>query len=92
MDNKKLLRDLSPVIALALIWGVFAALSPHFLTPRNLSMLMIELSTTALLALGMFMIILTGHIDLSVGSGVGLIGGVASVLMFTNPVLVAIAA
>ena len=81
MDNKKLLRDLSPVIALALIWGVFAALSPHFLTPRNLSMLMIELSTTALLALGMFMIILTGHIDLSVGSGVGLIGGVASVLI-----------
>ena len=52
MENKKLLRDLSPVIALALIWGVFAALTPHFLTPRNLSMLMIELSTTALLALG----------------------------------------
>jgi len=45
-------------------------------------MLMIELSTTAVLALGMFLIILPGHIDLSVGSGVGLIGGVASVLVF----------
>lgn len=84
MDNKKLMRDLSPVIALALIWGVFATLSPHFLTPRNLSMLMIELSTTALLALGMFLIILTGHIDLSVGSGVGLVGGVASVLIILH--------
>lgn len=81
MENKKLLRDLSPVIALALIWGAFAALSPHFLTPRNLSMLMIELSTTALLALGMFLVILPGHIDLSAGSGVGLIGGIASVLI-----------
>lgn len=84
MENKKLLRDLSPVIALALIWGVFATLSPHFLTPRNLSMLMIELSTTALLALGMFLIILPGHIDLSAGSGVGLIGGVASVLIIQH--------
>ena len=84
MENKKLLRDLSPVIALALIWGVFAALSPHFLTPRNLSMLMIELSTTALLALGMFLIILPGHIDLSAGSGVGLIGGIASVLIIQH--------
>lgn len=84
MENKKLLRDLSPVIALALIWGVFATLSPHFLTPRNLSMLMIELSTTALLALGMFLIILPGHIDLSAGSGVGLIGGIASVLIIQH--------
>ena len=81
METKKIMRDFSPVIALAIIWVVFAALSPHFLTPRNLSMLMIELSTTALLALGMFLIILPGHIDLSVGSGVGLIGGIASVLI-----------
>ncbi len=94
METKKLLRDLSPAIALALIWGVFAVLTPHFLTPRNLSMLMIELSTTALLALGMFLIILPGHIDLSVGSGAGLIGGVASVLVFHHawPAPVALAA
>jgi len=62
--------------------GAFTLLSPAFLSPRNLSMLVIELSTTALLALGMLLVILPGHIDLSVGSGVGLIGGVASVLVF----------
>ncbi|MBI5202839.1 MAG: ATPase [Elusimicrobia bacterium] len=45
-------------------------------------MLAIELSVTAVLALGMFLIILTGQIDLSAGSGVGLIGGIASVLVF----------
>jgi D-xylose transport system permease protein len=81
-DTRRALRDLSPVIALALIWGAFALVSPEFLSPRNLSMLVIELSTTALLALGMLLVILPGHIDLSVGSGVGLIGGIASVLVF----------
>lgn len=74
-------RDLSAALALGAIVAVFAALSPEFLGARNLSMLAIELSTTAILALGMFCVILPGHIDLSVGSGVGLIGGVASVLV-----------
>lgn len=84
METKKMLREFSTVIALAAIWGVFAFLSPAFLSPRNLSMLMIEVSTTALLSLGMLLIILPGHIDLSVGSGVGLIGGIASVLVFVH--------
>lgn len=68
-------------LALAAILGVFAALAPDFLGARNLSMLAIELSTTAMLALGMFAVILPGHIDLSAGSGVGLVGGVAAVLI-----------
>ena len=77
-------RDLSLLLALALIGGFFAAASPRFLSPRNLSMLVIELSTTATLALGMLLVILPGQIDLSAGSGAGLIGGVASVLVFRH--------
>src|SRR5258708_3548667 len=50
--------------------------------PRNLTQLFIEFSIVATLALGMFMVILTGQIDLSVGSGVGLIGGISAVLVF----------
>ncbi len=73
--------DVPRVLALAAIVAVFAALSPDFLGARNLSMLAIELSITAILALGMFLVILPGHIDLSAGSGVGLIGGVAAVLI-----------
>jgi D-xylose transport system permease protein len=64
------------------IWGLFALLNPQFLGPRNLSMLMIELSVTATLAVGMLLVILPGHIDLSAGSGVGLLGGLAAVLVF----------
>jgi D-xylose transport system permease protein len=59
-------------------------MSPQFLGARNLSLLSIELSVTATLALGMLLVLLPGMIDLSVGSGVGLIGGIASVLVFKH--------
>lgn len=80
-QDKIAARDVSSALALAAIVATFAVLSPDFLGARNLSMLAIELSTTAILALGMFCVILPGHIDLSAGSGVGLIGGVAAVLI-----------
>jgi len=59
------------LIALLLIWIFFTAWSPSFISARNLSQLAVELSITATLALGMLLIIVPGHIDLSVGSGVG---------------------
>ena len=49
-------------------------------------MLSIELAVTATLALGMLLVLLPGMIDLSVGSGVGLIGGIASVLVFEHQI------
>lgn len=82
MKNVKSIRDFSILIALVCSWIFFAVASPAFLGARNLSMLTIEFSITSILALGMLVIILTGNIDLSVGSGVGLIGGIASVLVF----------
>ncbi|MGI8430919.1 MAG: sugar ABC transporter permease [Chthoniobacterales bacterium] len=84
MSPRKTFRDFSLLLALLVICGVFAAVSPQFLGARNLSLLMTELSITATLALGMLLIILPGHIDLSVGSGVGLLGGIASVLVFEH--------
>ncbi|MGH7938832.1 MAG: sugar ABC transporter permease [Bryobacteraceae bacterium] len=84
MQKRSTLRDFSLVIALLVICGFFALVSPQFLGARNLSLLMTELSITATLALGMLLIILPAHIDLSVGSGVGLLGGIASVLVFEH--------
>src|SRR6478609_6906480 len=53
---------------------------------RSLSMLialiLIELAVTAILAIGMLLVLLPGHIDLSAGSGVGLTGAVAAVAVF----------
>jgi D-xylose transport system permease protein len=75
-------RDFSMAIALVIIWSFFAcATHMNFLSARNLSNLSVELSVTAVLALGALLIIVAGHIDLSIGSGVGLFGGVAAVLI-----------
>jgi D-xylose transport system permease protein len=81
MTRQRSIRDFSNLIALLIIGLVFALLDSKFVGARNLSLLMTELSITAILALGMLIVILPGHIDLSVGSGVGLLGGIAAVLI-----------
>jgi len=73
-------RDFSIALALLGIGAFFAVVEPKFLDARNLSLLMTEVSITATLALGMLLIILPGHIDLSVGSGLALLSGIATVL------------
>src|SRR4051812_4635373 len=82
MKSKLTLRGFSLLPSLLAIGTFFAIAPPHFLSARNLSMLTVDFAITATLALGMLLVILPGHIDLSVGSGVGLIGGIASILVF----------
>src|SRR5262249_4559993 len=67
-----------PVLILLLVGAAMAALSPDFLTGRNLANLGFEASCVAVLALGQLLVILTRGIDLSVGSVVGLAGVVAA--------------
>jgi len=52
-----------------------------FLSSRNFSNLMRQTAVTGVLAVGMLMIIITGQIDLSVGSVVGLAGGVSAMVL-----------
>jgi D-xylose transport system permease protein len=82
--NPRIIQKLAMPLALLGICLFFALKEPAFLGARNLTQLLIEFSMIATLALGMFLVLLTGNIDLSVGSGVGLIGGVAAVLVFQN--------
>src|SRR5438045_2173917 len=79
----RMAREFSMLIALLAIWGFFAWQEPVFLSPRNISLLSIELSITAMLALGMLIVLLPGQIDLSAGSGVGLTGAIAAVLIIS---------
>ena len=81
MMGRLLTRELSMGVALLGIWAFFAWREPVFLSERNLSLLSIELAIGAILALGMFLVLLPGQIDLSAGSGVGLAGAVAAVLV-----------
>jgi D-xylose transport system permease protein len=82
--RSRTLSALALPLALLAICAFFALREPAFLGPRNLTQLIVEFSITGTLALGMFMILLTGQIDLSVGSGVGLVGGIAAVLVFKH--------
>jgi D-xylose transport system permease protein len=83
MSSRLNLRDLSLALALFAIAAFFTLKVPgwNFLSARNLSLLMIDFSITATLAIGMLLVILPGHIDLSAGSGLGLIGGIGAVLV-----------
>ena len=72
------------LIAIAIIWGFFSFMTDGgFLTPRNLSNLLRQMSVTGILACGMVLVIIAGEIDLSVGSLLGLLGGVAAILDVT---------
>ncbi len=73
------LRAYIMIAILGLIWVYFHwATDGIFLTPRNLSNLMTQMSVTAILAVGMLMVIVSGNIDLSVGSVLGFAGGITA--------------
>ena len=74
------LRAYTMVFALIAIWIFFHYSTDRiFLDPRNFSNLMRQTAVTGVLAVGMLMVIVTGQIDLSVGSVVGLAGGIAAI-------------
>ena len=73
------LRAYVMIAVLAGIWLYFHwATNSIFLTPRNLSNLATQMSVTGILAVGMLMLIVSGNIDLSVGSVLGFAGGIAA--------------
>jgi erythritol transport system permease protein len=76
-----LLLKLRAVLMLLLLLALFSALSPMFFTANNLSILAKHVAISALLAIGMTFVVLTGGIDLSVGSIAGLCGIVAGLLI-----------
>lgn len=73
------LRAYTMLFALIAIWIFFHwSTDQIFLSPRNFSNLMRQTAVTGILAVGMLMVIVTAQIDLSVGSVVGLAGGIAA--------------
>ncbi len=80
--STRLNREVFMLLTLLGICAFFAWQEPVFLSSRNLSLLSVELAITATLALGMLLVLLPGQIDLSAGSGVGLMGALAAVLVF----------
>jgi D-xylose transport system permease protein len=70
-----------PVIAgLVLIWVIFWFLNPNFLSPRNLTNLMLQIAGVGTISVGIVLVLLLGEIDLSVGAVSGLCAAVMAVL------------
>lgn len=77
----KVVVSMRAFIALFLLLAYFAIVNDTFLTQGNLVILTKQVAINAILGIGMTFVILTGGIDLSVGSIVGLAGMVAGALI-----------
>jgi putative multiple sugar transport system permease protein len=76
------LRQSGIYIAFALIIVLFTALTKgDLLQPQNISNIIVQNSYILILAIGMILIIIAGHIDLSAGSVVAVTGAISAVLM-----------
>jgi putative multiple sugar transport system permease protein len=79
---KNNIRQYGMVIALATIMIFFQALTGGIMfKPMNITNLVLQNSYVMILAIGMLLVIVTGGIDLSVGSVVAFVGAVSAVFM-----------
>jgi D-xylose transport system permease protein len=68
------------VIGLAVIWIIFQSQNDRFLSAVNLTNLMLQITATGLISVGVVYVLLLGEIDLSVGAVSGLAAAIMSVL------------
>jgi putative multiple sugar transport system permease protein len=89
------IRDYGMLVALVVIMAFFQIWTDGVLMkPLNLTNLFLQNSYIIIMALGMLLVIVCGHIDLSVGSVVGFIGALAAVMLvhYDIPVIVTVPA
>lgn len=79
---KKNIRDYGMFIALFIIMFTFSVLTDGaFISPRNISNLINSMGYIAVLAVGMTLVIVIRHIDLSIGFLAGFLGAIAAILL-----------
>ncbi|GHD41574.1 MULTISPECIES: multiple monosaccharide ABC transporter permease [Streptomyces] len=88
MDGmRRNMRQYGMLFALGLIVVLFAVwTNGDLLLPRNVSNLVLQNSYILILAIGMMLVIIAGHIDLSVGSLTAFVGAVGAVLMVNHDI------
>jgi D-xylose transport system permease protein len=72
--------SLPVIVGIILIWAVFWFLNPNFLTPRNLTNLVLQITALGTVSVGIVLVLLLGEIDLSVGVVSGLCAAIMAVL------------
>ena len=87
-------KTLGMFVLLVVICSITATLNPNFLIPYNVGNTLSWVALYGVLGLGVSFVIISGGIDLSIGSVVGLIGSLLALLLskYNLPVPVALAA
>lgn len=80
----EMIRQLTLVLLLAAELIIFAFMTQNFFTTSNMINVLRQVSITGISSLGMFMIILLGDIDLSVGSMYAFIGVISAIVFKTT--------
>lgn len=83
-NRKEFLNRARPLIGLVIFSIIISFLSDRFLTSSNLLNVLRQTSINGILAVGMTFVILTGGIDLSVGSILGFSGAIAAGLLVSG--------
>lgn len=90
-NYKEYLDKYKSLIGLVLLCIIITFVTPSFLTVANITNVFTQVSVNAIIAVGMTFVILTGGIDLSVGSTLAISGALgASIIKSTNNILLAI--
>jgi D-xylose transport system permease protein len=74
------LGPLPIILGLVVICVIFQLANPNFLTPLNLTNLMLQIAATGTIAIGVVLVLLLGEIDLSLGAVSGLSAAIMAVL------------
>src|SRR5260221_3539181 len=82
----------APLITLIVLCAVTALMSDRFLSPLNLTNILVQCSVMAVIAMGMTFVVIGGGFDLSVGSVAALSGCVASAVILDAGIPARIAA
>ena len=81
-DIKSLLLKYKTFIGLIVLCIVISIITPKFLTITNIINVLTQVSVNAIIAVGMCFVILTGGIDLSVGSTLAVSGAIAASMFY----------
>lgn len=75
------MRELMLLLIVVIVFIAMSLISPYFFTSANLTSVLLTLSIEAILVVGMVNLLISGGFDMSIGSVIGLAGGVAAFLM-----------
>lgn len=81
MKLKNLKSEVSIVILICGLFIVFSFLSPEFATWKNISLILSQSTSVAIMGIGMTMVVILGGMDLSIGSVVSLSASVTCISM-----------